>query len=131
MDFAIGSSEAFGWGALTRLGPLTALAFSVLGLGMVALAWSADARPGAVRIKIELDKPVVVEKRFLLTPGEGFAIAERDVEQAEVGGSPRHLSDIVLGVVRDGQLLRVDVPEADAIEPGDRLLYVRSVESKA
>ena len=44
----------------------------------------------------------------LLTPDEGFAIAERDVEQAEVGGSPRHLSDIVLGVVRDGQLLRVD-----------------------
>ena len=35
----------------------------------------------------------------LLTPAEGFAIAERDVEQTEVGGSPRHLSDIVLGVV--------------------------------
>lgn len=62
----------------------------------------------------------------LLTPAEGLAIAERDVEQAEVGGSPRHLSDIVLGVVRDGQLLRVDAPEVDAIEAGDRLLYVRS-----
>jgi voltage-gated potassium channel len=62
----------------------------------------------------------------LLTPAEGFAIAERDVEQAEVGGSPRHLSDIVLGVVRNGHLLRVDAPEVDAIESGDRLLYVRS-----
>ncbi len=62
----------------------------------------------------------------LLTPAEGFAIAERDVEQSEVGGSPRHLSDIVLGVVRDGQLLRVDAPAVDAIEAGDRLLYVRS-----
>ena len=61
----------------------------------------------------------------LLASAEGFAIAERDVEQAEVGGSPRHLSDIVLGVVRDGQLLRVDAPEVDAIEAGDRLLYVR------
>ena len=61
----------------------------------------------------------------LLAPAEGFAIAECDVEQAEVGGSPRHLSDIVLGVVRDGQLLRVDAPEVDAIEAGDRLLYVR------
>ena len=30
--------------------------------------------------------------------------------------SPRHLNDIVLGVVRDGQLLRVDEPEADAVE---------------
>jgi len=65
----------------------------------------------------------------LLTPAEGLAIAERDVEQAEVGGSPRHLSDIVLGVVRDGQLLRVDAPEVDAIEAGDRLLYVRSAGS--
>jgi voltage-gated potassium channel len=72
--------------------------------------------------------PTVVQMiEDLLTPEAGFAIAEREVEQAEVGGSPRHLSDIVLGVVRDGRLLRVDAPEADAIEAGDRLLYVRSV----
>jgi voltage-gated potassium channel len=63
----------------------------------------------------------------LLTPAEGLAIAERDVEQTEVGGSPRHLSDIVLGVIRGGDLLRVDAPEVDAIEAGDRLLYVRNV----
>jgi voltage-gated potassium channel len=63
----------------------------------------------------------------LLTPAEGLAIAERDVEPTELGGSPRHLSDIVLGVVRGGHLLRVDAPEVDAIEAGDRLLYVRSV----
>ncbi|MDT5200760.1 MAG: voltage-gated potassium channel, partial [Mycobacterium sp.] len=62
----------------------------------------------------------------LLTPARGFAIAERDVEQTELGGSPRHLPDIVLGVVRDGHLLRVDAPEVDAIEVGDRLLYVRN-----
>jgi voltage-gated potassium channel len=62
----------------------------------------------------------------LLTPAHGFAIAERDVEHTELGGSPRHLPDIVLGVVRDGQLLRVDAPEVDTIEAGDRLLYVRS-----
>jgi voltage-gated potassium channel len=69
---------------------------------------------------------VVAMIEDLLTPSEGLAIAERDVEQSEVGGSPRHLADIVLGVVRDGQLLRVDAPEVDAIEAGDRLLYVRS-----
>jgi voltage-gated potassium channel len=69
---------------------------------------------------------VVAMIEDLLTPSEGLAIAERDVEQAEVGGSPRHLSDIVLGVVRDGHLLRVGAPEVDAIEAGDRLLYVRS-----
>ena len=47
--------------------------------------------------------PTVVEMvEDLLTPEAGFAIAEREVERDEIGGSPRHLSDIVLGVVRDG-----------------------------
>jgi voltage-gated potassium channel len=69
---------------------------------------------------------VVAMIEDLLTPDAGFAIAEREVEQAEVGGSPRHLSDLVLGVVRDGQLLRVDEPEVDAVEANDRLLYIRS-----
>ncbi|OBI40305.1 potassium transporter Kef [Mycobacterium kyorinense] len=72
--------------------------------------------------------PSVVEMiEDLLTPEAGFAIAEREVEQGEVGGAPRHLRDIVLGVVRDGQLLRVGTPEVDAVEASDRLLYVRSV----
>jgi voltage-gated potassium channel len=64
----------------------------------------------------------------LLTPDAGFAIAEREVEPKEVGGSPRHNTDIVLGVVRNGKLLRVDDPQVDALELGDRLLYIRSVE---
>jgi voltage-gated potassium channel len=63
----------------------------------------------------------------LITPDTGLAIAERDVEPGEIGGSPRHLADIVLGVVRAKTLYRVDSPEADAIEAGDRLLYVRKV----
>lgn len=70
--------------------------------------------------------PAVVEViEDLLTPEAGFAISEREVEDAEVGGSPRHLVDIVLGVVRDGRLLRVDSAEVDSLEPGDRLLYIR------
>jgi voltage-gated potassium channel len=64
----------------------------------------------------------------LLTPDAGFAISEREVETKEVGGSPRHLPDIVLGVVRGGKLLRVDDPQVDSLELGDRLLYVRSAE---
>jgi voltage-gated potassium channel len=72
--------------------------------------------------------PLVVDMvEDLLTPESGLAIAERPVEPAEEGGSPRHLADTVLGLVRDGRLYRVDAPEADAIEPGDRLLYVRKV----
>lgn len=72
--------------------------------------------------------PHVVEMvEDLITPGHGLAIAERDIEPDEVGGSPRHLTDIVLGMVREGKLYRVDHPAADALERGDRLLYVKKV----
>lgn len=47
------------------------------------------------------------------------------VDPSETGGSPAHTRDIVLGVVRDGVLHRVDDAEVEQIEAGDRLLYVR------
>ena len=72
---------------------------------------------------------VVKMMEDLLTPDAGFALAEREVSPKEVGGSPRHLTDIVLGVVRNGELVRVDDPEVDAVELGDRLLYIRSAEA--
>lgn len=72
--------------------------------------------------------PSVVEMmEDLLSPDEGFSIAERIVGEDEVGANPRHLADIVLGVVRSGELYRIDAPEAEIVEPGDRLLYVRRV----
>jgi voltage-gated potassium channel len=75
-------------------------------------------------------KPTVVEMiEDLLTPDAGLAIAEREVDRKEVGGSPRHLSDIVLGVLRDGKLLRLDDSRVDALEKSDRLLYVRNAEA--
>ncbi len=74
-------------------------------------------------------KPTVVEMiEDLLTPDAGLVIAEREAEPKEIGGSPRHLRDIVLGVVRDGRLLRVDDSEVDALERNDRLLYIRSTD---
>ncbi|MDT2006928.1 potassium channel family protein [Rhodococcus opacus] len=63
----------------------------------------------------------------LLTPETGFAIAERAVEPGEVGDSPRQLPDIVLGVVREGQLLRSGTPEVDTVAAGDTLLYIRQI----
>ncbi|MFA5708731.1 TrkA family potassium uptake protein [Mycolicibacterium sp.] len=76
---------------------------------------------------IATSTPSVVELiEDLLTPDEGFVIVERDVERSEVGGSPKHLVDIVLGVVRNGVLKRVDDPEVDSLEEGDRVLYVHS-----
>jgi voltage-gated potassium channel len=72
--------------------------------------------------------PSVVEVvEDLLTPEAGFAISERVVEESEVGGSPRHLADIVLGVVRGDDLYRVDAAAVDALERGDRLLYIKKV----
>ena len=79
---------------------------------------------------IAVQTPSVVEMmEDLLTPDAGFAIAEREVTPKEVGGSPRHLTDIVLGVVRNGKLLRVDDAQVDALELGDRLLYIRSADA--
>ena len=74
-------------------------------------------------------KPSVVDMiEDLLTPHEGLSISEREVEVKEIGGDPRHLKDIVLGVVRDGELLRLDDPEADALEKADRVLYMKQTE---
>ena len=80
---------------------------------------------------IAVQTPSVVEMmEDLLTPDAGFAIAEREVTPKEAGGSPRHQHDIVLGVVRNGQLIRVDDAEVDALELGDRLLYIRSADAE-
>jgi voltage-gated potassium channel len=80
---------------------------------------------------IATQTPSVVQiMEDLLTPDAGFAIAEREVTPKEIGGSPRHLHDIVLGVVRDGSLLRVDSPEVDTVEFGDRLLYIRNADAE-
>lgn len=73
--------------------------------------------------------PSVVEVvEDLLSPEEGYAIAEREVDPTERGGSPAHTKDLVLGVVRNGTLYRVGDAEVEAIEDGDRLLYVRQGE---
>ncbi len=42
MGFALGSSDAFGWGTLTRQALHTAVGLCVLGLGMLMLAWRVE-----------------------------------------------------------------------------------------
>ncbi|KAA8739215.1 Ion channel protein [Corynebacterium tuscaniense] len=75
---------------------------------------------------IATSTPSVVEMiEDLLSPDAGFTVAERAIVDDEVGSNPRHLADIVLGVVRSGELYRLDSPEAESVEPGDRLLYIR------
>lgn len=74
---------------------------------------------------------VVAVVEDLLTPDAGMSLSERQVTESEVGGSPRHLRDIVLGVVRGGQLHQIDAPAVDALERGDRLLFVKRVAGPA
>ncbi|MEV1135616.1 potassium channel family protein [Rhodococcus coprophilus] len=72
--------------------------------------------------------PNVVETiHDLLTPEAGFAMAERSIEPEEAGMSPRALHDLVVGIERDGRLLRVGTADVDVLRGGDRLLYLRHV----
>lgn len=61
----------------------------------------------------------------LLSPSEGFSVAERPVASYEVGANPRHLSDIVLSVIRNDRVYRVDMDETLELRAQDRLLYIR------
>lgn len=116
-----------------ELGPQAAIMASVREAENVHLLRQSGANRVVVSsetagrlLGIATTTPSVVEMvEDLLSPEDGFAIAEREVERAEVGGSPRHLTDIVLGVVREGHLHRVDAPEVDTLEAGDRLLHIR------
>ena len=72
--------------------------------------------------------PTVVEMiEDLLTPEAGLAVSEREVAPHEVGLPPRQLPEIVLGVVRGEQLIRIDSFGSGVIAADDRLLYVRLV----
>ncbi|MGU3584023.1 potassium channel family protein [Rhodococcus sp. C26F] len=72
--------------------------------------------------------PTVVEMiEDLLTPEAGFAVSEREVAPHEVGVPPRQLPEIVLGVVRGEQLIRIDSFGSGVVAADDRLLYVRLV----
>lgn len=69
--------------------------------------------------------PAVVDMfADLLAPERGFTLAERPVRREEIGAAPTRVREIVLGVVRRGQLHRVDAPEVAELERDDRLLYV-------
>jgi voltage-gated potassium channel len=63
----------------------------------------------------------------LISVGEGLDILERDVGPEEAG--PRsHVvgDDLLIGVVRGDELLRFDDPRSAELEPGDRVICLRS-----
>ena len=61
----------------------------------------------------------------LLTPESGYVIAERTVEPHEVGLAPQHLTDTVIGVVRNGRLTKPHMPAVRSLIASDRVLVGR------
>jgi len=69
--------------------------------------------------------PLIDVVEDLLTPGHGMALALRSADRAEVGKSPRKVSELVIALVRHGRVLSLASPECSAIETGDLLVYIR------
>jgi len=72
-------------------------------------------RPSAARVMADL-----------LDRGHGLDLAERAVEEAEVGRSAREAAGAVIAVLRDERLLAADDPEAGRLRPGDQLILIAS-----
>lgn len=63
----------------------------------------------------------------LISVGEGLDINEREVTPEEVGPlASLHSTAPVIAVVRGERLLRFDDPEAQQLQPGDRVVQLRS-----
>jgi voltage-gated potassium channel len=64
----------------------------------------------------------------LLSVGEGLDIEHRAVEESEVGplSALRIDRGLVVGVIRDDQLIRFDDPQAAELKAGDQVVYLHS-----
>ena len=69
--------------------------------------------------------PIIDVVEDLLTPGRGMALAMRSALRSEVGLSPRSVDNLVIALVRRGQVVSVAEPQGVTIETGDMLVYVR------
>jgi voltage-gated potassium channel len=62
----------------------------------------------------------------LMTIGDGLDIAERAVLPAEIGRPPQgEPGSPVIGVIREGRLLRLGTPECAVVQEGDRIVELR------
>jgi PAS domain S-box-containing protein len=60
MSFALGSSDAFGWGDINGLALHTAVGLWVLGVGMLALAWHVEPDPAGIPRWLPVSVAIVV-----------------------------------------------------------------------
>lgn len=79
------------------------------------------------------DTPQVTEVfEDILTVGEGLDIRERTIGSGEEASALPHIHEImVLGVVRDGTLIRFDDPRIGELRPGDRVIELRGGKAAA
>jgi voltage-gated potassium channel len=65
----------------------------------------------------------------LLVAGEGLEVVEREVTREELGRSPAESRDMVLAVIRDGQVSRFTEQRVTLFQRGDRVVVVRRAAS--
>lgn len=69
--------------------------------------------------------PLIDVVEDLLSAGQGMALAMRSARRDETGSSPRDLADVVIALVRRGNVVALNEPEAARVETGDMLVYIR------
>jgi voltage-gated potassium channel len=72
--------------------------------------------------------PLIDVVEDLLTPGQGMALAMRSAERSEVGRNPRELQTLVVALIRRGKVVALGGEQAEQIETGDMLIYIRDEE---
>jgi len=94
--------------------------------GATSVITSSEAAGRLLGFAVE--EPVLTEVlEDLISVGEGLDIAERHVADEECGPLEElALPGPMVGLIRDGALLRFNDPLAAVLKPGDRLIYLRS-----
>ncbi len=92
--------------------------------GADSVITSAEAAGRLLGLATEAPRLVRILEDLLAT-GQGLDIAERPIDESEIGArsnlNPEHL---ILGVVRDAEVLRFDDPRTQELHAGDRILYL-------
>ena len=61
----------------------------------------------------------------LLVPHKDLELVEREVLRTEVGLPARNSDDLVVAILRGGEVFKFGTPEADKLRQGDRVIVVR------
>ena len=94
--------------------------------GATSVVTSSAAAGRLLGLSAETPRSVEVLED-LLSVGEGLDLIEHDVRPEEAGPRSHVIhNDLLIGVVRGGELLRFDDPETAELRSGDRVVCLRS-----